>query len=182
LTIFIEKIDNCFCSWLNAWTVIADIYTVYLFKTMMQNQWTFPSFKCLFNKKDSCSQFYRFTVLTKSNFYSCSMDPALPKPGMPLPPHVMAHSRMPVDHLSGVKHMPVVARGSPAYPQAPLPEMCYDTRPPPSASQYDPPQYPTGRGQANWMMHNQLPYVWLVQCCYLFLNFILEYDLRTVCF
>uniref|UniRef100_G3PL20 RING-type E3 ubiquitin transferase n=1 Tax=Gasterosteus aculeatus aculeatus TaxID=481459 RepID=G3PL20_GASAC len=75
------------------------------------------------------------------------MDSVLPKPGMP--PHAMAHSRMPVDHLSGVKHMPVVARGSPVYPQAPHPEMCYDSRPPPSASQYDPPQYPTGRGQRN---------------------------------
>ncbi|XP_078119868.1 roquin-1 isoform X3 [Sander vitreus] len=72
------------------------------------------------------------------------MDPGLPKPGMPLPPHAMAHQRMPVDHLSGVKHMPVVARGSPVYTQPPHPEMCYDTRPPPSASQYDPPQYPTG--------------------------------------
>ncbi|TNN27092.1 Roquin-1 [Liparis tanakae] len=69
------------------------------------------------------------------------MDPALPKPGMPLPPHAMAHSRMPVDHLSGVKHMPVVARGSPAYQQAPLPEMCYDTRPPPSASHESGPPY-----------------------------------------
>ncbi|XP_039671345.1 roquin-1 isoform X3 [Perca fluviatilis] len=72
------------------------------------------------------------------------MDPGLPKPGMPLPPHAMAHQRMSVDHLSGVKHMPVVARGSPVYTQPPHPEMCYDTRPPPSASQYDPPQYPTG--------------------------------------
>ncbi|KAL7386316.1 hypothetical protein ABVT39_006507 [Epinephelus coioides] len=72
------------------------------------------------------------------------LDPVLTKPGMPLPPHAMAHPRMPVDHLSGVKHMPVVARGSPVYPQPQLPEMCYDTRPPPSASQYEPPQYPTG--------------------------------------
>lgn len=69
---------------------------------------------------------------------------SVPKPGMPLPPHAMAHPRMPTDHLSGVKHMPVVARGSPVYPQPQLPEMCYDTRPPPSASQYEPPQYPTG--------------------------------------
>ncbi|KAF3858322.1 hypothetical protein F7725_011523, partial [Dissostichus mawsoni] len=69
------------------------------------------------------------------------MDPMMPKPGMP--PHGMAHPRMPVDHLSG-KHMPVVARGSPVYPQAPHPDMCYDARPPPSASQYDPPQYPSG--------------------------------------
>lgn len=72
------------------------------------------------------------------------MDPGMPKPGMPMPPHAMGHPRMPVDHLGGVKHMPVVARGSPVYPQPPLPEMCYDSRPPPSASQYDPPQYSTG--------------------------------------
>ncbi|XP_054479702.1 roquin-1 isoform X3 [Anoplopoma fimbria] len=72
------------------------------------------------------------------------LDPVLSKTGMPLPPHAMDHRRMPVDHLSGVKHMPVVARGSPVYPQAPLPEICYDARPPPSASQYEPPQYPTG--------------------------------------
>uniref|UniRef100_A0AAQ5XJG6 RING-type E3 ubiquitin transferase n=1 Tax=Amphiprion ocellaris TaxID=80972 RepID=A0AAQ5XJG6_AMPOC len=71
------------------------------------------------------------------------LDP-VPKPGMPLPPHAMAHPRIAADHLSGVKHMPVVARGSPVYPQPQLPEMCYDTRPPPSASQYEPPQYPTG--------------------------------------
>ncbi|XP_019960404.2 roquin-1 isoform X2 [Paralichthys olivaceus] len=68
----------------------------------------------------------------------------VPKPGMPLPHHVMSHPRMPADHLSGVKHMPVVPRGSPVYPQPQLPEMCYETRPPLSASQYDPPQYPTG--------------------------------------
>ncbi|XP_034468938.1 roquin-1b isoform X1 [Hippoglossus hippoglossus] len=71
------------------------------------------------------------------------MDPG-PKPCMPLPPHVMSHSRMPADHLSGVKHMPVVPRSSPVYSQQQVPEMCYDSRPPPSASQYDPPQYPTG--------------------------------------
>ncbi|XP_028328053.1 roquin-1 isoform X2 [Gouania willdenowi] len=71
------------------------------------------------------------------------LDP-VPKPGMPLPPHAMAHPRMPTDHLSGVKHMSVVPRGSPVYPQPQLTEMCYDTRPPPSASQYDHPQYPTG--------------------------------------
>uniref|UniRef100_A0A3Q3K5U8 RING-type E3 ubiquitin transferase n=1 Tax=Monopterus albus TaxID=43700 RepID=A0A3Q3K5U8_MONAL len=69
---------------------------------------------------------------------------AVPKPGMPLPPHAIAHPRMPADHLSGVKHMPVVPRGSPVYPPPQLSEMCYDTRPPPSASQYEPPQYPTG--------------------------------------
>ncbi|KAM3866472.1 roquin-1 [Diretmus argenteus] len=68
------------------------------------------------------------------------------KPGMPLPPHAMGHPRMPADHLSGVKQMPVVPRGSPMYPQQQqLPEMYYsDTRPPPSASQYEPSQYPTG--------------------------------------
>ncbi|KAK2822370.1 hypothetical protein Q5P01_022435 [Channa striata] len=71
------------------------------------------------------------------------LDPG-PKPGMPLPPHALAHPRMPADHLSGVKHMPVVPRGSPVYPQPQLPEICYDARPPPSASQYDPPQYTTG--------------------------------------
>lgn len=70
----------------------------------------------------------------------------LPKPGMPLPPHAIAHPRMPTDHLSGVKQMPTVPRGSPMYPQQQqLPEMYYsDTRPPPSASQYEPSQYPTG--------------------------------------
>ncbi|XP_071346508.1 roquin-1 isoform X1 [Trachinotus anak] len=69
---------------------------------------------------------------------------SVPKPGMPVPPHAMAHPRMSADHLSGVKHMPVVPRSSPVYPQQQLPEMCYDTRPPPSASQYEPPQYATG--------------------------------------
>ncbi|XP_049604225.1 roquin-1 [Syngnathus scovelli] len=68
----------------------------------------------------------------------------MPKTGMPLPPHALAHPRMPSDHLSGVKQMPV-ARGSPMYPQQQLPEMFYsDTRPPPSASQYEPSQYPPG--------------------------------------
>ncbi|CAJ1072181.1 roquin-1 isoform X1 [Xyrichtys novacula] len=71
------------------------------------------------------------------------MDP-VSKPGMPLPPHAMAHPRMPADHLSGVKHMPVSARSLPVYPQQQLTEMCYDTRPPPSASQYEPAQYATG--------------------------------------
>ncbi|KAF3699322.1 Roquin-1 [Channa argus] len=70
------------------------------------------------------------------------LDP-VPKTGMPLPPHAIVHPRMPADHLPGVKHMPVVPRGSPVYPQPQLPEMCYDARPP-SASQYEPPQYPTG--------------------------------------
>lgn len=70
----------------------------------------------------------------------------MPKPGMPLPPHAMAHPRMPADHLSGVKHMPSVVRGSPVYPQQQLPEMFYsETRPPPSASQYEPSQYPPGK-------------------------------------
>ncbi|XP_019117662.1 roquin-1 isoform X2 [Larimichthys crocea] len=67
-----------------------------------------------------------------------------PKP-MPLP-HTMAHPRMPADHLPGVKHMTGVARGPPVYPQPQLPEMCYDTRPPPSASQYETPQYSTVSG------------------------------------
>uniref|UniRef100_A0A3B5ACI6 RING-type E3 ubiquitin transferase n=1 Tax=Stegastes partitus TaxID=144197 RepID=A0A3B5ACI6_9TELE len=58
------------------------------------------------------------------------LDP-VPKPGMPLPPHAMAHPRMPADHLSGVKHMPVVPRGSPVYPQPPLPEMWYPYQQPP---------------------------------------------------
>uniref|UniRef100_A0A673B5M2 RING-type E3 ubiquitin transferase n=1 Tax=Sphaeramia orbicularis TaxID=375764 RepID=A0A673B5M2_9TELE len=70
------------------------------------------------------------------------LDP-VPKSGMPLPPHGMTHPRMPADHLSGVKQLPVVARGSPVYPQAQLNEM-YCTRPQPSASQYEPSQYPTG--------------------------------------
>ncbi|CAL8370125.1 unnamed protein product [Boreogadus saida] len=70
------------------------------------------------------------------------------KPGMSLPPHAMAHSRLPADHLSGVKQMPVVPRGSPMYPpqqQQQMAEMYYpDTRPPPSSSQYESSQYPTG--------------------------------------
>uniref|UniRef100_A0A3Q3DW86 RING-type E3 ubiquitin transferase n=1 Tax=Hippocampus comes TaxID=109280 RepID=A0A3Q3DW86_HIPCM len=71
------------------------------------------------------------------------LDP-VPKTGIPLPPHALAHPRMAPEHLSGVKQMPV-ARGSPVYPQQQLPEMFYsDTRPPPSASQYEPPQYPPG--------------------------------------
>ncbi|XP_041847839.1 roquin-1 isoform X4 [Melanotaenia boesemani] len=70
------------------------------------------------------------------------LDP-VSKAGMPLPPHAMAHPRMPTDHLPGLKQMSVVSRGSPVYPQAPLSDMCYETRPPP-ASQYEPPQYPTG--------------------------------------
>uniref|UniRef100_A0AAV2JPT8 Uncharacterized protein n=1 Tax=Knipowitschia caucasica TaxID=637954 RepID=A0AAV2JPT8_KNICA len=61
---------------------------------------------------------------------------------MPLPPHSMVHQRVPADHHS-VKQMPVVARGSPVYPQPPLTDM-YCIRPPPSASQYEPSQYPTG--------------------------------------
>uniref|UniRef100_A0AAV2JVE9 RING-type E3 ubiquitin transferase n=1 Tax=Knipowitschia caucasica TaxID=637954 RepID=A0AAV2JVE9_KNICA len=69
------------------------------------------------------------------------MDP-IPKAGMPLPPHSMVHQRVPADHHS-VKQMPVVARGSPVYPQPPLTDM-YCIRPPPSASQYEPSQYPTG--------------------------------------
>lgn len=71
------------------------------------------------------------------------LDP-LPKSGMPIPPHAIVHPRMPVDHLSGVKHMPVVARGSPVYPQSQIPDICYDTRLPPSSSPYESPQYPTG--------------------------------------
>ncbi|XP_047444597.1 roquin-1 [Mugil cephalus] len=67
---------------------------------------------------------------------------SVPKPGMPLPPHAMTHPRMPGDHLSGVKHMPVVPRGSPVYSHPQIPDMCYDTRPPP-ASQYES-QYPPG--------------------------------------
>uniref|UniRef100_A0A8C7Y7Y5 RING-type E3 ubiquitin transferase n=1 Tax=Oryzias sinensis TaxID=183150 RepID=A0A8C7Y7Y5_9TELE len=63
-----------------------------------------------------------------------------PKSHMAIPPHAMGHPRMPADHLPAVKHMPVVARGSPVYPQR-HPDMCYDTRPPP-ASQYEPPHYP----------------------------------------
>ena len=61
----------------------------------------------------------------------------------------MAHGRLPADHLSGVKQMPVVPRGSPMYPpqqqQQQMAEMYYpDTRPPPSSSQYESSQYPTG--------------------------------------
>lgn len=67
----------------------------------------------------------------------------MPKTGIPLPPHAMAHPRMPADHLSGVKHISGVPRGSPVYPQ-PQPRDVYDIRPPP-ASQYEPPQYPAGK-------------------------------------
>ncbi|XP_017277994.1 roquin-1 isoform X2 [Kryptolebias marmoratus] len=70
------------------------------------------------------------------------LDP-MSKPGMTMAHHSMAHPRMPTDHISGVKHLPVVARGSPVYPQPQLPDICYETRPPP-ASQYEPPQYQTG--------------------------------------
>ncbi|XP_024118191.1 roquin-1 isoform X3 [Oryzias melastigma] len=65
-----------------------------------------------------------------------------PKSHMPIPPHAMGHPRMPADHLSTVKHMSGVPRGSPVYPQR-HPDLCYDSRPPP-ASQYEPPQYPPG--------------------------------------
>ncbi|KAM6918757.1 roquin-1 isoform 1-T2 [Xenentodon cancila] len=67
----------------------------------------------------------------------------VPKPGMPLPPHAMAHPRMPDHPLSGVKHMPVVPRSSTVYTQPQLSEMCYEARPPPT-SQYGPSQYQTG--------------------------------------
>ncbi|XP_061588214.1 roquin-1 isoform X2 [Cololabis saira] len=66
----------------------------------------------------------------------------VPKPGMPLPPHAMAHPRMPDPYLSGVKHMPVVPRSSAVYSQPQPSEMCYEARPPP-ASQYGPSQYQT---------------------------------------
>ncbi|PWA25290.1 hypothetical protein CCH79_00005274 [Gambusia affinis] len=69
------------------------------------------------------------------------LDP-MPKSSIPLPPHAMAHPRITADHLTGVKHIPGVARGSPVYPQ-PQPRDVYDIRPPP-ASQYEPPQYPAG--------------------------------------
>lgn len=72
-----------------------------------------------------------------------SLDP-VPKPGMALSSHTMPHPRMPADHHSAVKHMPGVTRGSPVYPQTQIPEMCYDNRIPPSASQYEPPQFSTG--------------------------------------
>ena len=83
---------------------------------------------------------------------------------MSLPPHAMAHTRLPVDHLSGVKQMPVVPRGSTMYPpqqqqqQQQLPEMYYsDTRPPPSASsQYEPSQYPTGNTTLSRVLLNSL--------------------------
>lgn len=57
---------------------------------------------------------------------------------------------MPADHLSGVKHMPVVARGSPVYPQSQIPDICYDPRLPPSGPSYESPQYPTGIGNASF--------------------------------
>uniref|UniRef100_A0A3Q3G6X5 RING-type E3 ubiquitin transferase n=1 Tax=Labrus bergylta TaxID=56723 RepID=A0A3Q3G6X5_9LABR len=81
---------------------------------------------------------------------------AVTKTGMPLPPHAMAHQRMQADHLSGVKHMPV-PRGLPVYPQQQLQEICYDARPPPSASQYEPAQYATGRGQYTYNALVPLP-------------------------
>ncbi|XP_075877422.1 roquin-1 isoform X1 [Nelusetta ayraudi] len=71
------------------------------------------------------------------------LDPG-PKPGMALTPHTMPHPRMPADHHSGVKHMPGVTRGSPVYPQTQIPELCYDNRIAPSASQYEPPQFSAG--------------------------------------
>lgn len=71
-----------------------------------------------------------------------SLDP-MPKTGIPLPPHGMAHPRLAADHPSGVKHMSGVARGSPVYPQQ---RDVYDIRPPP-ASQYEPPQYPAGKNK-----------------------------------
>lgn len=72
-----------------------------------------------------------------------SLDP-VPKPGMALTPHTLPHPRMAADHHSGVKHLPGVSRGSPVYPQTQIPEMCYDNRIPPSASQYEPPQFSAG--------------------------------------
>jgi len=80
------------------------------------------------------------------------------KPGMSLPPHALAHPRLPADHLSGVKQMPVGPRGSPMYPpqQQQLPEMYYpDTRAPPSASQYEPSQYPTGSTSRTLVLLNK---------------------------
>ncbi|KAM8839157.1 roquin-1 [Synchiropus picturatus] len=71
------------------------------------------------------------------------LDPG-PKPGMPLPPHAMAHPRLPADHLPGMKQISVVPRGSTVYPQPQLSEMFYPDRPPPSASQYEASQYPPG--------------------------------------
>lgn len=65
---------------------------------------------------------------------------------MSLPPHAMTHPRMSADHLSGVRHMPVVPRGSPVYPHQQLPELRYDTRPP-SVTQCENPQYPAGTSQ-----------------------------------
>uniref|UniRef100_A0AAX7VTJ9 RING-type E3 ubiquitin transferase n=1 Tax=Astatotilapia calliptera TaxID=8154 RepID=A0AAX7VTJ9_ASTCA len=59
----------------------------------------------------------------------------VPKHGMTLPPHALAHPRISADNLS------VVPRGSPVYPQQQLAEMYGDTRPPPSASQYEPQPY-----------------------------------------
>ncbi|CAB1325961.1 unnamed protein product, partial [Coregonus sp. 'balchen'] len=64
-----------------------------------------------------------------------------PKQGYP---HAMGYSRGPGDHMSMPKQMPgsVVPQ---IYPQQQLPEMYYsDSRPPPSASQYEPSQYPQG--------------------------------------
>ncbi|XP_026004547.1 roquin-1 isoform X1 [Astatotilapia calliptera] len=62
----------------------------------------------------------------------------VPKHGMTLPPHALAHPRISADNLS------VVPRGSPVYPQQQLAEMYGDTRPPPSASQYEPQPYSAG--------------------------------------
>ncbi|KAF7222620.1 roquin-1 isoform X3 [Nothobranchius furzeri] len=69
------------------------------------------------------------------------LDP-MPKSGMSLTPHAMS-ARMPADHLQGIKHVSMVARGSPVYPPSQPSDMCYDPRPPP-ASQYEPPQYAPG--------------------------------------
>uniref|UniRef100_H3DCT5 RING-type E3 ubiquitin transferase n=1 Tax=Tetraodon nigroviridis TaxID=99883 RepID=H3DCT5_TETNG len=65
---------------------------------------------------------------------SCSLDP-LPKSGIPIPPHAIVHPRMPADHLSGVKHMPVVPQRVTCLPPVSDPGYC---------SPYESPQYPTG--------------------------------------
>ncbi|KAK6302509.1 hypothetical protein J4Q44_G00268640 [Coregonus suidteri] len=67
-----------------------------------------------------------------------------PKQGFPQPPHAMGHSRGPGDHMP--KKIPggVMPRGPQMYQQQ-LPDMYYsDSRQPPSASQYEPSQYPQG--------------------------------------
>lgn len=67
----------------------------------------------------------------------------MPKVVMPAPPH----ARTAREALAGHKHMSVVSRipQMPQYPPHPPEGYFSDSRPPPSASQYETPQYPSGK-------------------------------------